>query len=194
MSGTPRTSKAVEALLASMGVADYEPRVVQQLLEYGYRYATEILQDSNAFAEHASRSFVQAADVRLAIESRAPQFLSGPPTRDFLAELAERRNAVPLPPVKETYGIRLPADRYTLTGVNFQVVPQIVGKRRREDESGPGLEAQMATLQGELMAAAASAQPTGPATAPQAPVSAFPPAAIIRAPQPAAGADEDEYD
>jgi hypothetical protein len=43
----------------------------------------------------------------------------------FLAELAERRNAIPLPPVKETYGIRLPADRYTLTGINFQFVPQV---------------------------------------------------------------------
>lgn len=43
----------------------------------------------------------------------------------FLAELASRRNAVPLPEVRETYGIRLPADRYTLTGVNFQIVPQV---------------------------------------------------------------------
>jgi hypothetical protein len=53
----------------------------------------------------------------------------------------------------------------------------------------------MASLQGELISAAAADQNNGVAPAPVQPVSAFPPAAIVRTGQQPAAQDEDEeYD
>ena len=44
--------------------------------------------------------------------------------------LAEKRNAQPLPPVPDKYGVRLPLDRYCLTGQNFQIIPQKLSPKR----------------------------------------------------------------
>jgi hypothetical protein len=52
------------------------------MLVFGLGYTTEILQDAAVYSEHASRTSVQTADIRLAMESRAPQFLAAPPSRD----------------------------------------------------------------------------------------------------------------
>lgn len=246
----PRTAKVVEILLESMGITDFEPRIVQQLLEYGYReqarpgclrvsdwafralgYSTEVLQDAQVFAEHASRNSVQAADIRLAIESRAQQFLASPPTRDVGRQLGVDRAylmAYPAPdssspnlrnvgtpcrcllsrkptefdspPIdilsrvsisRSCHRWELSFDRCRTMSDSSRV--QVVGKRRREAEIAEDLEEQMAALQGQLISAAAGSQNMLPAAAPQAPVSAFPPTAIMRTVQ-ATKPDDEEYD
>jgi transcription initiation factor TFIID subunit 9B len=40
-------------------------------------------------------------------------------------ELAREKNKQPLPLIPEKYGIRLPADKYCLTGINFSIVPDV---------------------------------------------------------------------
>lgn len=42
-----------------------------------------------------------------------------------MAQLAQKKNSQPLPLVPERHGIRLPADKYCLTGVNYQLVPEV---------------------------------------------------------------------
>lgn len=37
--------------------------------------------------------------------------------------LAERTNAIPLDPIPETFGVRLPPAKHCLTGINFDLVP-----------------------------------------------------------------------
>ena len=41
----------------------------------------------------------------------------------MLLSLASSLNSVPLPPVSNRYGIRLPAPEHCLTNVNFSIVP-----------------------------------------------------------------------
>jgi transcription initiation factor TFIID subunit 9B len=40
-------------------------------------------------------------------------------------ELAQEKNKQPLPLIPEKYGIRLPADKHCLTGINFSIVPDV---------------------------------------------------------------------
>lgn len=43
----------------------------------------------------------------------------------FLLELAQEKNKVPLPLIPEKYGIRLPHEKHCLTAINFQVTPNV---------------------------------------------------------------------
>lgn len=47
--------------------------------------------------------------------------------RQFLLQLATTVNSVPLPPVPEVYGIRLPPPAQRLTAPNFSLVPRSAG-------------------------------------------------------------------
>lgn len=42
----PKDAQVMVAILKDMGIMEFEPRVVNQLLEFSYRYATNILEDS----------------------------------------------------------------------------------------------------------------------------------------------------
>ena len=45
----PRDAKIVKSLLKSMGVEDYEPRVIHQFLELWYRYVVDVLTDAQVY-------------------------------------------------------------------------------------------------------------------------------------------------
>ena len=42
----PKDARAMISILKDMGISDFEPRVVNQLLEFSYRYVSTILEDS----------------------------------------------------------------------------------------------------------------------------------------------------
>ncbi|KAJ3023479.1 Transcription initiation factor TFIID subunit 9B [Thoreauomyces humboldtii] len=117
----PRDAKLVSLMLQGMGVEDYEPRVVPQLLEFMHRYVLDVLGDAQTYAEHANHNNITTDDVRIAIEGRAAHSFTNPPRREFLEALAAKKNAAPLPLIPEKYGVRLPPERHTLTGTNFQI-------------------------------------------------------------------------
>jgi len=93
------------------------------------------------YADHASSrqsgSTVSFDDVQLAIQSRVNYSFTQPPPKEvriemvrifflilkMLLSLASSLNSVPLPPVSNRYGIRLPAPEHCLTNVNFSIVP-----------------------------------------------------------------------
>ncbi|KAI8921352.1 transcription initiation factor TAFII31 [Powellomyces hirtus] len=108
-------------MLQGMGIADYEPRVIPQLLEFMHRYVLDILGDAQTYAEHANHNTITADDVRIAIEGRAAHSFTSPPRREFLEAVATKKNAVPLPLIPEKFGVRLPPERHTLTSTNFQI-------------------------------------------------------------------------
>lgn len=78
----PRDAKIVKSLLKSMGVEDYEPRVIHQFLELWYRYVVEVLTDAQVYSEHASKSNIDCDDVKLAIQSKVNFSFSQPPPRE----------------------------------------------------------------------------------------------------------------
>lgn len=79
------------------------------------------------YSDHASSrqggSSVSIDDVQLAIQSRVNYSFTQPPPKEMLLSLATTLNSVPLPPVSNRYGIRLPPPEHCLTNVNFAIVP-----------------------------------------------------------------------
>ncbi|KAF9211227.1 Transcription initiation factor TFIID subunit 9 [Podila verticillata] len=121
----PRDAKVISLILQSLSVEDAEHKVIHQLLEFAHRYTTDVFQDALLYSEHAGRTEVGIEDVKLAIQGRVNHSFTSPPPKEFLLELAEEKNKVPLPLIPEKYGIRLPHERHCLTAVNFQLIPEL---------------------------------------------------------------------
>ncbi|GAQ80499.1 Transcription initiation factor TFIID subunit [Klebsormidium nitens] len=117
----PQDAKVIIEILRSMGVENYEPRVVNQLLEFMYRYFTDALSDARTYSEHANKPAIDIDDVKLAIQSRVNFSFTQPPPREVLLELAKQRNSIPLPEIEPRPGLRLPPDVDTLTAPNYQI-------------------------------------------------------------------------
>ncbi|ALC47081.1 e-y-1 [Drosophila busckii] len=117
----PKDAQVIMSILKELNIQEYEPRVVNQLLEFTFRYVTCILDDAKVYANHARKKTIDLDDVRLATEMTLDKSFTGPPSRHILAKVAELRNAMPLPPIKPHCGLRLPPDRYCLTGVNYKL-------------------------------------------------------------------------
>lgn len=83
-SAMPRDAKIVKSLLKSMGVEDYEPRVIHKFLELWYRYVVDVLTDAQVYSEHAGKSAIDCDDVKLAIQSKVNFSFSQPPPREVI--------------------------------------------------------------------------------------------------------------
>uniref|UniRef100_G1TRJ2 TATA-box binding protein associated factor 9b n=1 Tax=Oryctolagus cuniculus TaxID=9986 RepID=G1TRJ2_RABIT len=117
----PTDSLVMAQILKDMGITEYEPRVINQMLEFAFRYVTTILDDAKIYSSHAKKPNVDADDVRLAIQCRADQSFTSPPPRDFLLDIARQKNQTPLPLIKPYAGPRLPPYRYCLTAPNYRL-------------------------------------------------------------------------
>ncbi|XP_006872511.1 PREDICTED: transcription initiation factor TFIID subunit 9-like [Chrysochloris asiatica] len=117
----PKDTQMMAQILKDMGITEYEPRVINQMLEFAFRYVTTILDDAKIYSSHAKKATVDADDVRLAIQCRADQSFTSHPPRDFLLDIARQRNQTPLPLIKPYSGPRLPPDRYCLTAPNYRL-------------------------------------------------------------------------
>ncbi|KAL3326515.1 hypothetical protein AABB24_037270 [Solanum stoloniferum] len=78
----PRDAKIVKTLLKSMGVDDYEPRVVHQFLELWYRYVVDVLTDAQVYSEHVGKASIDSNDIKLAIQSKVNFSFSQPPPHE----------------------------------------------------------------------------------------------------------------
>ncbi|EDV93586.1 transcription initiation factor TFIID subunit 9 [Drosophila grimshawi] len=117
----PKDAQVIMSILKELNIQEYEPRVVNQMLEFTYRYVTCILEEAKVYANHARKKTIDLEDVRLATEVTMDKSFTGPPSRHVLAKMADLRNAMPLPAIKPHCGLRLPPDRYCLTGVNYKL-------------------------------------------------------------------------
>ncbi|KAG0253174.1 hypothetical protein DFQ27_007625 [Actinomortierella ambigua] len=115
----------ISLILQSLEVEDAEQNVIHQLLDFAHRYTVDVFQDALLYSEHAGTNDVGLDDVRLAIQGRVNHSFTSPPPKEFLLELAEAKNRVPLPLIPDKYGIRLPPERHCLTAVNFQLIPEL---------------------------------------------------------------------
>ncbi|KAL7631359.1 UNVERIFIED_CONTAM: hypothetical protein RMT77_018338 [Armadillidium vulgare] len=121
-SSQPKEAEVMSTILKEMGVTNYEPGVINQMLEFTYRYVSQILDESRSYANYAKKSKpIDSDDVKLAIHMQVEKTLTTPPPRDLLLELSRTRNANPLPAIKTQCGVRLPPDRYCLSACNMQI-------------------------------------------------------------------------
>lgn len=134
----PRDARLIHMLLTSLGVTAYQERVPLQLLDFAYRHTSSILSDAlhlspDAYVSQSTRAKdapagghgaadgqVTMAAIQLAIGSRLQYQFSGGNglSKEFLLETAQARNKIGLPRVMQNeWGIRLPSERFVLTGV-----------------------------------------------------------------------------
>lgn len=62
---------------------------------------------------------------------------TSPPPRDVLLDLTRIRNSSPLPSIKSNSGLRLPADRYCLSGCNFRLKSKKTVETRAPAKKNP---------------------------------------------------------
>ncbi|XP_054712223.1 transcription initiation factor TFIID subunit 9-like [Uloborus diversus] len=115
--GTPKDAQVMAAILKEMGVEDFEPRVLNHMLEFAYQYVTNVLDDAHVVSTYAKKKTIDVDDIKLAINFQEERKFTPPPSRDLSAEIARAKNETPLPPIKSV-GLRLPQDRYCITAPN----------------------------------------------------------------------------
>lgn len=171
----PRDARVIHTILAGQGIVAYQERVPLQILDFAYRHTSSILSDalhlsSDAYISQQNRAReggpppgavgvkdadgqVSIAAIKLAIESRQQYQFNverGGLARPFLQQLAEERNKVQLPKVNPNeWGVRLPAEKYVLTGVPW-------GLKEEWEEVG-NMEEMGDTVMGNGVDAAATA-------------------------------------
>lgn len=127
----PKDAQVIMSIMRDMDINEYEPRVINQLLEFIYRYVACILEDAKAYANHAKKKSIDLDDVKLALSIQLEQMFTNPPPREVLADVARTKNNTPLPFIKPHCGIRLPQDRYCLSSCNLRIkTPQVVKKTK----------------------------------------------------------------
>lgn len=117
----PKDGQVMVSILRDMGINDFDPRVVNQMLEFSYRYVTNILEDARMYSHHAKKKAIDIEDVKLAVQMQTDQNFTAPPPREVLLDLARTKNAVQLPLIKPATGLRLPPDRHCLTACNYKL-------------------------------------------------------------------------
>lgn len=176
LSKRPRDARLIHMLLSSLGVSAYQERVPLQLLDFAYRHSSSILSDalhlsSDAYVSQQTRARdappgggfrdadgqVSANAVQLAIQSRLQyQFGAGNGgglSKEFLLETAQTRNKIALPRVLQNeWGVRLPAERFVLTGVPWGLKDEWVEDDEEEEEGpvGESMEGIIATEEDNL--------------------------------------------
>ncbi len=97
----PRDAAVMEAILKEMGVEDYEPNVINQMLEFSYSeccivcedacrwslvgmpgYVTNVLEDARVYSEHAQKKELDISDIKLAVQAKMDHSFTTPPPRD----------------------------------------------------------------------------------------------------------------
>ena len=51
----PKDARIVALILKSMGIDEFDPRVIHQLLEFMHQYTTNVFQDAQLYADHAAK-------------------------------------------------------------------------------------------------------------------------------------------
>ena len=152
----PRDQRTLELLLTAQGVTAFEQRVPLLLLDFAYRHSSAVLNDAlhlsaDPYTSHAGakpsassgavpvnpgEAVVTSNAVQLAIASRLGfQYRGGGTSKDWLLELAKERNKVALPRIAPSeWGVRLPSERFVLSGTSWSLKDVWAGPGGDQDE------------------------------------------------------------
>ncbi|XP_057566820.1 transcription initiation factor TFIID subunit 9-like [Hippopotamus amphibius kiboko] len=130
-----KDAQVMAQILKDMRITEYEPRVINQMLEFAFRYVTTILDNAKINSSHAKKATVDADGLRLASQCHADQSFTSPPLRHFLLDISRQRNQTPLPLIKPYSGPQLPPERYCLTAPNYRL-KSLQKKKKASTSSG----------------------------------------------------------
>ncbi|MCJ1376331.1 Transcription initiation factor TFIID subunit 9 [Loxospora ochrophaea] len=155
LSKKPRDARLIHMILANLGLTAYQERVPLQLMDFAYRYTSSTLQDAihltsesygttgpgaggggRGTGGNADLSSITLASLRLSVASRTHYQFSTSLPKEFYQEMAQDRNRVALPPVGRDWGVRLPPEKYCLTGVGWGLREEWDSDGEAPDEGG----------------------------------------------------------
>jgi len=127
----PRDARIIHLILSSLGVTSYQERVPLMLMDFAYRYTSSVLQDALLFSDAINGTAntggtnppatITIQDLRMSVASRINHQFNTSLPKEFLLEIAQERNKVALPTVGKEFGVRLPPEKYCLTGINWDL-------------------------------------------------------------------------
>ncbi|XP_060859131.1 transcription initiation factor TFIID subunit 9-like [Metopolophium dirhodum] len=117
----PKDTQIIVSIMKDLGIVDFEPQVLNHLLELNHRYTTLLLDDAKTFSNFAKKKSVDADDVKVAIQLAQDGIFCRPPPRDMLMTASREVNKIPLPPVRPASGLRVPQDRSTFLQTNYRL-------------------------------------------------------------------------
>jgi transcription initiation factor TFIID subunit 9B len=150
----PRDAHLIHTLLATQGVTSYQERVPLMLIDFAYRYTRSILSDAATLSaegyggpasaggteeQRRGRAAAGSSDdvtmtaARLAASARQIGQLPAHMSKADLIDLAGETNRIGLPPVRREFGMRLPGDKFLLTGGAFRLQDEW----EEDEEEGP---------------------------------------------------------
>eukprot|EP00798_Chlamydomonas_sp_ICE-L_P019101 gene19101-25705_t len=174
--GQPSDALKIQSLLLSMGVEDYEPRVVDQLTDFMYKYVTDVVLDAEAYSEHAGKAagVVEMDDVMLAIQAKTAYSFMQPTPMEIITESATKFNAKEMPkfPLQRP-GLLLPEEKDCLTAQSYQLSIDAFPKAQ-----SPGAASAAAATTATAVTAPATAPPPAHSPTPVTTTTATPPTII----------------
>nr|KAF6308543.1 TATA-box binding protein associated factor 9 [Myotis myotis] len=60
----PKDAQMMAHILKDVGITEYEPRIINQMLEFAFLYMTSNLDDAKMYPSHAKKATIDADDVR----------------------------------------------------------------------------------------------------------------------------------
>ena len=117
----PKDGQVVVTIMKDMGITEYEPKVINQLLEFFYHYVANVLGDSKVLCTHAGKKSIDMDDIKLAVQMHSDQSMTTATSREMLLEQARVKNQQPLPVPRPTYGLRLPPDHHSFMACNYRL-------------------------------------------------------------------------
>lgn len=158
----PRDARTMELLLTAQGVHQYEQRVPLFLLDFAYRHTNSILSDALHLSQDptylskpggagsgSNEPPIKPSAVQAAISSRLAYSFrggggaagGGGASKDWMLEIARERNKVALPRVTANdWGVRLPNEKFVLSGSNWGLKEVWEGSADGEEDSSIGDE------------------------------------------------------
>ena len=55
----PKDAQVISSIMKDMGHTDYDPKVVNQLMEFLYRYVTSVVEDAKLVSSHSKKKVVE---------------------------------------------------------------------------------------------------------------------------------------
>jgi len=131
----PRDTRLIHALLSSLSVPSYQERVPLMLIDFAYRYTRSVLADAASLdvegygpetrgGRNKQDEGVSLTSLRMAVAARQAGQISPVLGKSDLAEMALETNRVGLPRVAREFGIRLPEERFILTGGGYGLLEE----------------------------------------------------------------------
>jgi transcription initiation factor TFIID subunit 9B len=146
----PRDARLIHALLSSQGVTSYQERVPLMLIDFAYRYTRSVLADAQVLDREGytpettrgrgnkDEEGVSGTSLRLAVASRAAGQLQPGLGKQDLLEMGQETNRIGLPRVERDFGVRLPEERFLLTGNGFSLQEEWMEEEEINEEGPEG--------------------------------------------------------